>query len=197
VRGPSRFLRTQQRQAQDHSVSLRWAPTGDPPGMISPIPPKPRPRHCYDHRLREHVMRSGPTSRGRRLAIPRSTIWCPPQQHRPRTKSATSTRDALRFRCRRWPCPSPAARPDGRFPVRGHAIAGIAANACHPAVSRPARPPPEPARYPPLRHPQLRRARPREPRPPPAAGKPSPFIATASVLRQNSSHAWEHAGERW
>jgi putative transposase len=68
-------LRLQQRQAQDHSGFLRWAPLGDSPGMMSIIPAVPRPRHAYDHRLREHVVRSGPTSLGHRLAIPRSTIW--------------------------------------------------------------------------------------------------------------------------
>ena len=43
--------------------------------MMSIIPAAPRFRRAYDHRLREHVVRSGPTSLGHRLAIPGSTIW--------------------------------------------------------------------------------------------------------------------------
>jgi hypothetical protein len=46
---------------------------GEPPGMISSLSAAPRSRRAYDHRLREYVVRSGPTSLGR-LAIPRSTI---------------------------------------------------------------------------------------------------------------------------
>lgn len=43
--------------------------------MMSITAEAPRSRRAYDHRLREHVLRSGPTSLGCRLTIPRSTIW--------------------------------------------------------------------------------------------------------------------------
>jgi len=36
--------------------------------------PTPRVRRAYDHRLREHVMRTGARSLARHVPIPRSTI---------------------------------------------------------------------------------------------------------------------------
>ena len=42
--------------------------------MMSIIPKTARSRRAYDHRLREHGVRSGARSLGHRLAIPRSTI---------------------------------------------------------------------------------------------------------------------------
>ena len=42
--------------------------------MISPPCPTPRTRRAYDHRLREHVVRSGARSLARYVPIPRSSI---------------------------------------------------------------------------------------------------------------------------
>ncbi len=42
--------------------------------MVSLPSPTPRLRRAYDHRLREHVVRSGARSLARHVAIPRSTV---------------------------------------------------------------------------------------------------------------------------
>jgi hypothetical protein len=42
--------------------------------MVSIPSPTPRTRRAYDHRLREHVVRSGASSLARHLPIPRSTV---------------------------------------------------------------------------------------------------------------------------
>jgi putative transposase len=47
---------------------------GDSPAMMSTPSTTPRVRRAYDHRLREHVVRSGARSLGRHVAIPRSTV---------------------------------------------------------------------------------------------------------------------------
>jgi hypothetical protein len=47
---------------------------GDSPAMVSIPSPTPRMRRAYDHRLREHVVRSGARSLARHVPIPRSTI---------------------------------------------------------------------------------------------------------------------------
>jgi unsaturated rhamnogalacturonyl hydrolase len=52
-------------------AELRW---GDALVTMTTISAAPRPRRAYDHRLREHVLRSGARSLARHMAIPRSTV---------------------------------------------------------------------------------------------------------------------------
>ena len=47
---------------------------GDSPAMVSIPSPTPPMCRAYDHRLREHVVRSGARSLARHVAIPRSTV---------------------------------------------------------------------------------------------------------------------------